>query len=621
MHLHRGSRDEIWGIERRVAVLAGLVGAGFLLLLFHLFRLQVWQYDTYRKLADNNRIRLVEMEAPRGIITDRKGRVVADSIPVYVLAAVAEDMEKDRVGELRRLALLLGRDATEMADRFAEAKKRRFQPVTVIPGLTGEEVARFELEKDLFPGLSIQVVPRRWYPYGTVLAHVLGYVGEVSADALKAGKYPGAEAGDMVGQGGLELAYDATLRGKDGGRQVEVDARGREIAFLGIEEPLPGARMTLTIDLDVQLALEEALGGAGAGVVLDARSGEVLALASHPAFDPNEFAAGITRLRWRELAEDPRHPLQNRAVSGVYPPGSTFKPVTALAGLMAGTLTEEGAITCTGGLPFGKRVFRCWKGGGHGRISLHRSLVESCDVYYYLAGDRAGIDAIARWGGALGLGRRTGIDLPGEAAGLLPSQAWKRTARKEAWFPGETLSVAIGQGYVLVTPLQLASLYQTLATHGRALRPHLVLKAETVEGQLLFAASREERQVAEIPERSWEAVDSALLGVTEEPGGTGWWGRVKGVKVAGKTGTAQVVGLEQNAPRKRMEDMAELTRDHAWFAAFAPFGQPEVAAAVLVEHGGHGGSAAAPIVAKVLSRYWGTADRTQPAPADAATGD
>ncbi len=605
--LSQGARDDIPGLQLRLTLASGAVGIAFLLLLIHLMSMQVFRHERYQKLADHNRIRLVEMTATRGIVRDRNGVILADSVPSYHLGAVLEDMPREREDELRALALHLGRPAEEAVERFrADPRKVPFRAIPVLLDLAPGEVARFEADKEQFPGISVQVAPRRFYPFGKTAAHLLGYAGEISPEQLASGRFPGARVGDAVGQGGIESWYDTRLRGKNGGRQVEVDAQGHEIGLLGVQEPVAGANLTLSIDIRVQQALEDALGPRGAGVVLDARTGEVLALASHPAFDPNEFAVGISRARWRELADDPEHPLQNRALSGLFPPGSAFKAVTAIAGLMEGTLDPGANLACSGGYSFGDRVYRCWQAKGHGRVSLHRAIVESCDVYFYQQGERAGIEGLYRWGSALGLGRKTGIDLPGEVAGLMPSPAWKRTARKEPWYPGETLSAAIGQGSVLVTPLQLALLYQELGNRGRRMVPRVVSRIEGPEGELRWRSEPVPLDAAPVSGTAWSLVDLALLGVTEEKGGTGWGARLKGVRVAGKTGTAQVAALAPDAPRRQLADTALEARDHAWFAAFAPFEAPELAGAVVVEHGGHGGTAAAPVVGKAFAAWWGT---------------
>ena len=462
-------------------------------------------------------------------------------------------------------------------------------------------MALFEADQERFPGSRLVPVPRRYYPYGEMAAHILGYVGEISRAQLDSGIYAGARKGDTVGKHALELAYDGFLRGHDGGRQVEVDAHGREINILGATEPVPGANLTLTIDLRLQEALEQEFSGKrGAGIILDAATGEVLAIVSRPAFDPNEFSLRITDERWNEIILDPGHPLQSRALQGMYPPGSTYKIVTAIAALMEGAIDPDEYLFCSGGYSYGRRVYRDWKPQGHGKVDLFRAIVESCDVYFYQAGERTGIDALARWASVLGLGRKTGIDIPGEAAGLVPSPDWKFATRGEVWFPGETLSAAIGQGYVLVTPLQLASLYATVARRGVQMDPFVVSRSEDVKGLELYRRDPMVKRESEIGPEVWDRIVKALEGVVQDDKGTGRVARLAGILVAGKTGTAQVVRLQES---KEEDEVPYELRDHGWLAAFAPVDRPQVVVTVVVEHGGHGSSSAGPIVARMLKRY------------------
>jgi penicillin-binding protein 2 len=580
----------------------GVMALVFFLLTFYFWHLQILQHSRYQKLADNNRIRLVEMPATRGIITDRNGVILADSTPEYSIALIPEDMEEDREGEIFSLARMLGRDAEEAFLLFEDRSTGApYRAVRIFDHLTEREVALFETDQERFPGSRLVAVPRRYYPYGELAAHILGYVGEISRAQLDSGIYTEARKGDIVGKYALELAYDGFLRGRDGGRQVEVDAHGRELNILGATEPVPGANLTLTIDLRLQEALEQELSGKrGAGIILDAATGELLAMVSKPAFDPNEFSLRLTDERWNEITLDPGHPLQSRALQGMYPPGSTFKVVTAIAALMEGAIDPDEQLFCSGGYRYGRRVYRDWKLQGHGKVDLFRAIVESCDVYFYQAGERTGIDALARWAAVLGLGRKTGIDIPGEAVGLIPSPDWKLRTRGEVWFPGETLSAAIGQGYVLVTPLQLVSLYATVARKGVQMDPFIVSRSEDARGFELYRRDPMVKRESEIGPEVWDRIVKALEGVVQDDKGTGRVARIAGIPVAGKTGTAQVVRLQES---RAEEDVPYELRDHAWFVAFAPVDRPRVAAVVVVEHGGHGSSAAAPIVARILKRY------------------
>jgi len=600
------------GMEKKLVILVGVIAASFLLLVLYFWRLQILQYDNYQRLADNNRIRLVEMLATRGIITDRNGIILADSTPNYSLAVVPEDMDDDWEAELRALARQLSRDPDEAVSRLAESVQNEpYRAIRIFENLDDTEVALIESESDRFPGANLRVIPRRYYPFGQVAAHTLGYVGEVSPEQLASGLYREANMGDIVGKFGLEKIYDNFLRGKDGGRQVEVNAQGKEINVLGITEPVPGLNLVLNIDIRMQEILEEALvGKQGAAVVMDVKSGGILAMVSKPSFDPNEFSLRITRQRWNEILKDPSHPLQNRAVQGVYPPGSTFKVVTAAAALMENAIDPDEELFCPGFYRYGRRNYRDWKLGGHGKVNLFRGIVESCDVYFYQAGERTGIDALSNWAFDLGLGKTTGIDLPGELEGLIPTQEWKRSTKHEPWFPGETLSASIGQGFVLVTPLQMVSLYSTVANRGLLLEPHIISRIEDVTGAIVEERNPEIKRRSGVSQDAWSRIVEALVGVVENDKGTGRGARLRDFAVAGKTGTAQVVRLEEWRGKKEKEIPWEL-RDHAWFAAFAPYDDPEVAVAVIVEHGGHGSSAALPIVAQFLWKYKGMKGRME----------
>jgi len=598
------SKIPLPGMEKKLVILVGIIAASFLFLVLYFWRLQIFQHDNYQRLADNNRIRLVEMPATRGIITDRNGIILADSTPNYSLAVVPEDMDDDWEVELRALARLLSRNPDEAVNRFTESgRKEPYRAIRIFENLDDREVALIESESDRFPGANLRVIPRRYYPFGRAAAHTLGYVGEISPEQLASRLYRGASMGDIIGKFGLEKIYDNYLRGKDGGRQVEVNAQGREINVLGITEPVPGLNLVLNIDIRMQKILEEGLAGKqGAAVAMDLKNGGILAMVSQPSFDPNEFSLRISRQRWNEILKDPSHPLQNRAIQGVYPPGSTFKVVTAAAALMEKSLDPDDEIFCPGYYRFGGRTYWDWKLGGHGKVNLFKGIVESSDVYFYQAGEKTGIEAISNWAFDLGLGKTTGIDLPGELGGLIPTPEWKKRTKNEPWFPGETLSASIGQGFVLVTPLQMVSLYSTVANRGLLLEPHVLSRIEDVTGRVVEEKNIEIKRRSRVSQDAWNRIVEALVGVVENDKGTGRRARIRDFAVAGKTGTAQVVRLEAWRGKKEEEIPWEL-RDHAWFIAFAPYDDPEVAVAVVVEHGGHGSKAALPIVARFLRRY------------------
>lgn len=592
------------GLERKLVVLIAVIAASFLFLLVFFWRIQIIQHKKFQSLADHNRIRLVEMPATRGIIKDRNGVILADSTPNYSLAAVPEDMNEDWEEELRSLADLLARDADDIVARFRDGMSvGSYRAVKISENLNGREVAIIETESDNFPGINLKVIPRRYYPFGKMASHMLGYVGEISRDQLSSRLYRGARMRDIIGKSGLEKIYDNYLRGKDGGRQVEVNARGKEINVLGINEPVPGLNLVLSMDVLLQKALEKAFTGEqGAAVVMDVKTGGILAMLSKPGFDPNEFSMRLSSDRWQDILMEPSHPLQNRAVQGVYPPGSTFKVVTAAAALMEKAIDPDEELFCPGYYRYGNRTYRDWKRSGHGKVNLFKGIVESCDVYFYQAGERTGIDGLSRWAFDLGLGKKTGIDLPGELEGLIPTSGWKKRVKKEPWFPGETLSAAIGQGFVLLTPIQMVSLYSTIARKGLLIEPHVVSRIESVTGQVMEEKSLEIKRRSGVSQEVFNRIVEALVGVVENDKGTGRGIRTRGFKIAGKTGTAQVVRLEEWRGKKEKDIPWEL-RDHAWFAAFAPYDNPEVAIAVVVEHGGHGSSSAGPVVARFLRKY------------------
>lgn len=584
---------------RRLPVFTVAAVAVFTLLALRLYYLQIVRGEHYRRLAEQNRISLIRVRAPRGIVYDRHGNVLVTNRPSF---SVAIDLQAARdVGATAvAVAGALGLDRAELARRLGAVEPyRRYEPVRVKEDVSREEVAVLEGLRYDHPGILVTVEPRRSYPHNTLASHVLGYVGEINAAELKARAELGYRMGDHIGKMGIEKRLDTDLRGRDGFQQMEVDALGRGVRVLTGIPAVAGRSVTLTLDLALQQAAEEALGGrAGAVVAIDPRDGGVLAAASSPPIDPNAFSHGMSQAAWEQLSGDPLLPLQNRIAQAQYPPGSVFKIVTAVAALEADAVTPATAFTCRGALRYGNRDFRCWKRGGHGDVSLHRALVESCDVYFYQAGLKVGVDGIARVARELGLGRATGLEVVGEAAGLIPDSEWKRRARGEPWYSGETLSAAIGQGYDLVTPVQAALLAATVANGGAVVRPHLVRRVSEPDGAVVRAGGATvERNVVLRPE-TLAAVRRGLWGVVNEPGGTGGAARVEGLWVAGKTGTAQVVGMTASGARRAG---GRETGDHAWFVCFAPGAAPRVAIAAIVEHAGHGGTESAPVARRLLT--------------------
>jgi penicillin-binding protein 2 len=588
-------------LRRRVSVAVGVALLGFLLLLARLWDLQILRGDEMRTLSENNRIRLHRTQATRGTVLDRAGRVLIDSRPSFDAVMVPED-SPDEEETVENLSQLLHHSAADMHALLAQVGARPpFEEITVKRDLSWDEMVALETHQLDLPGVSLHISPRRSYPLGSQLAHLLGYVGEASPQDLLADAH--YRMGDLVGKAGLEKRWEKYLRGVDGGQQVEVDAVGRKLRVLREVEEVPGDIVKLTIDLDLQETAARALGERdGAVVALDPNTGGILAMVNNPGFDPNIFARGVRPDEWRALVTDKHHPLNNRSIQGQYPPGSTFKIIVATAALEEGVINPFTRIHCPGGLQFGNHYFRCWKKGGHGSMNLHEAIVQSCDVFFYQVAQRLGIDTIAKYARAFGLGMPTGIGLDHEKAGTIPDSAWKRKRFKQPWFAGETLSAAIGQGYVTATPLQMANMIATAAV-GKRFRPHFVHQVETPAGEIVHAETPEESGALHVRQTTLMQVRDALRDVVNTQRGTGKKARLNGVEVAGKTGTAQVVKLGQT--RLKASQVPWQQRDHAWFVAYAPVDAPEIAVAALVEHAdGGGGAVAAPVVHAVMARYF-----------------
>lgn len=580
--------------EERYSLLAGVALTGFALVILGLLRLQVVHHEKYVLLSKENRVRLEIIRAPRGSIYDRNGELLADTAPSFSI--VFRPFPVESTGSLMlvrradwtpRVAALTGLDSTDVHERVAFANRsgqtallRRDAPFAVLAAV---EETRSEL-----PGLEVQVEPLRHYAHGSLAAHLLGYAGEINQGELGDRAERGYHLGDLVGRTGVEKSYEDILRGRDGAEFVVVNAMGRRVARLSEgprQPPVPGHDIVLTIDLKMQRALEEAMAGVerGAAVALDPRDGSILGLVSRPAFDPNEFSHGLSQARWDKLSGGGANPLLNRAIQGVYPPGSTFKVVTMTAALRAGVATAATRLDpCMGGYQFGSRWFACWNKGGHGSLDFIGALEQSCDVYFYQIGSKLGLTPLEEAARDFGLGDRTGLDLPQESRGLIPSVAWydKRWGAGK-WSRGLLLNLAIGQGELLLTPLQMALMMAEVAEGGHAIRPHLV---QAVRGVEAFHPEKPAQAGVIASPAVWEAVQKGLEAVVAT--GTGTAARIPGIRVAGKTGTAQ------NPHGK----------DHALFVCYAPADQPTVALAFVVENSGHGGSIAAPLAARVLRR-------------------
>ena len=580
-------------IEQRLERRVTLFHAGALLLLLG-YLLAFWYLqgvrgEEYAHLAENNRLREIPLLPIRGVIVDRRGEIIASTRPSLRLLWRREDAG-DPEEQLRRLETVLSVPFDKLVERLENAASRPdFVPAVLKEDLTLGELAPIEARREWFPSVEFQQTARRTYPAGPAVAHVLGYVGEVSEQELAASTRDAPlYRGDIVGKTGLERFYDERVRGERGSKFVTVNNLGRQLGE-GRPGTLPhnGDDLALTLDLSLQRTLVEALGDeTGAGVFMDARTGEILAMVSTPAYDPNAFAGGISPAAWTAIVEDPRRPLHDRAIASFYAPGSTFKVIMAIAGLETGAVSPSTTVTCTGSVNMYGRNFLCWKKGGHGTVSIHKALAHSCNVYFYVLGRNLGIEPIHEYGARFKLGMSSGVDLPGEATGVLPSDAWKRRVHGERWYPGETISVAIGQGLLAITPLQLATMIAGVAT-GNLPGPHLV------EGQ------GGEPVNLGISSETLRIVRAALEEAVAQ--GTGRNAALPDVSVAGKTGTAQVF---KHSAGIDADKLPKAERDHALFIGYAPVADPEIAFAVAVEHGGHGGTSAAPIARKVLEVYF-----------------
>ena len=582
-----------------VLALAGLIG--------RLFVLQVVKHDLYTTESEDNRVKIVALPPNRGLIFDRNGVALADNLPSYHLEITPEQVH-DMRSTLQRLGTIIDLRAEDL-DRFHKLLKRarRFDQIPLRFHLSEEEVARFSLDRYRYPGVDIAVDLSRHYPFGKYTVHALGYVGRIDENELQNLDPANYSGTTHIGKIGLEKSYETQLHGTVGYQQVETNAQGRVLRVLETTPPVAGQNLYLNIDYRLQIIAAAALGDVdGALVAIDPNTGGVLALVSSPAYDPEPFVNGIDRPTYRALNEDPDKPLYNRALRGQYPPGSTIKPFLGLAGLAMGATTGDHRIFCPGffQLPGVEHRYRDWRPAGHGSVDLTDAIIQSCDVYFYQLALSLGIDRIDDFLGRFGFGRNTGIDVLEEKAGLLPSRAWKRRVRKQDWYNGETLITGIGQGYLLVTPLQLASATATMAMRGQRYAPRLVYATQNPGGGALkLLAPVAQHSVANVAPQFWQQVLDAMTGVVNNAHGTA---RIIGIGapylIAGKTGTAQVFSVKQGE-KYHKEGLDEKLRDHALFVTFAPVEQPRIAIAVIIENGGHGGSVGAPVARTVMDQY------------------
>jgi penicillin-binding protein 2 len=596
----------------KITFLEYFIAAAFVGLLVGYWRLQIGQHARLLEQAEHNRIRDLPIIAPRGRILDRNGLVLVDNFPSFTILLNRDNvahLTDDHLDEFARALDLDPNDIREMIKRAASLP--RYQPLVLKQAASLKDVAFIDAHRSEFPEIDIIQSQQRFYPKHTVAAAVLGYVGEVSqADLARPGsKY---RPGDLIGKFGIEKEYNSVLRGRDGMKRVVVNSRGQEVGTLDTVDAAPGHDLRLTLDLNLQLTAEAALGNRpGAVVALNPRTGEVLAMVSHPTFDPNDFTHRIPVKTWKQLTTDPMHPLMNKAIQAQLAPGSIFKIITGTAALETGTIRPDFKVLCKGQVTIYGHTYHGWTWwtlhGGHGTVDFHKAIVVSCDVYFYTLGKMLGIDKIDFFADKMGLGRRTGIDLPDEDAGLMPSPSWVRKVYHHAWWPGVTMSVAIGQGAVQMTPLQVAYVIGGIASGGTFFRPHLAFPQELENLGVDPPAQSPNR--FPLSESTVQAVTNGMWGVVNEDGGTGAGARCQGLSVAGKTGTAQVVsqGLQEAVHKVAY-------RDNAWFVGYSPSPDPDIAVAVLVMHGQHS-SVAAPIAGDVIKAYFQEKERNRaPAP-------
>jgi penicillin-binding protein 2 len=591
-------RDEKVSAIRLTASQYIIVGI-FLILVYGLWRLQVMQSDYYSLAAEKNRIRNVPVLAPRGKILDREGRVIVDNYPSFS-ALLLRDSSRDLNADADLIAQGLHLNPDEVRARIRRfATMPQYQPIFLKEDITPDELQFIEAHRNELPELDTIMAHRRLYPRNGFMAHLVGYVGEVSDDMLNQPAFELYNPGDVVGISGVERQYNALLMGKNGSRQALVDSHGREVGRLGETEAIPGKQLKLTIDLDMQIAAEEQLQGKnGAVIAMNPHTGEILAMASGPTFDPNDFAVRVSRDEWNKLVNDPDKPLLNKAIQAQLAPGSTFKVIMSVAGWQEG-IAQNLHVHCPGSADFYGRNYKCWvyfEHRAHGAVDLQTAIYQSCDVFFYTLADRLGIGRISKYATMLGLGEKTGIDLPNEVSGVMPSEEWKIRNFKQKWFAGETISVGIGQGAVAVTPVQLLRAISAISMGGKMVVPHVTNPSDLPPG-MVDAAHYTEVKTIPISAEGWNYITDAMVKVLQ-PGGTAPSAGIPGIEIAGKTGSAQVVSLELRAKVKNSAEFAQ----NGWFVGFTPRRNPDIVVCVLFQGGEHG-RLAARLATQVLKAY------------------
>jgi len=577
--------------EKKMNVLFGIVSLAFLVVFLKLFYLQILNYPYYRGLSDTNSLRLITARAPRGIITDRNGEILATNVPSYSLYVVPADL-KSYGPTMVRLSQILDEPLSSLELTVESRRQRRkYEPIRLQTHLDENLIAQIEENRARLPGVYIQMEPERYYPHGELASHILGYIGEISEEDLTRLRENGYSVGAVVGKKGIERVYDQVLRGEDGGVQVEVDASGIQRRTLAYKKPVQGQTLQLSIDWKVQELAEKLLADqVGSIVVTNPRNGEILAMVSHPNFDPNEFVSGISYKDWGKLLKDKNHPLENRAIQGQYPPGSIFKLITALGALEEGVIDFNKVFLCKGIFWYKTWPYRCWRTSGHGWVNLERAIIESCDIFFYQLGLLVKIDKIHDTAKDMGLGNKTKVDMDSEVAGLVPNAQWKESTQHVPWFPGNTIQMSFGQGYLLTTPLQMLDVTSGFAMDGKIYKPHLLYKiVDQNTGRTVFEKQPEILRSASIDQKYLDFIKTTMEKVISSDYGTGKKARISGVRVAGKTGTSENPHGDT----------------HAWFTAFAPAEDPKVSVIVMVENGGEGGVVSAPMAKRVMEQALG----------------
>lgn len=593
--------DSDW-FKSRINLAMLVVMLAFLTLISRLFYLQIVEGDSFRKLSENNRIRKRTVTAPRGLVFDRNGVQLVDNRPSFDLQIVPQDARPVKE-TLARLSEYLGVPVEEFQAQIDKAKGLpSYKPVVLKKDIGWDMMSSVEVKGFDLPGIQVAVKQRRFYIEEGVAAHILGYIGEISMSELESEEFSDYRIGDGIGKAGIEKSFEKILRGKRGEELVEVNASGMVVKVINSREAAPGDNVFLSIDVNLQKRAEALLAGKAASLAaVDTSTGQILVLASSPSYDQNVFIGGISGTDWRNLVSNPLRPLENKVIQAEYPPASTYKIITAMAALEEGVVDRNTSFFCGGQLKHGDRYFRCWKKGGHGQVDVVDALAESCDVYFYHVGQRLGVDKIAWYARAAGLGQLTGIDLDHEEKGLVPSSLWKRKRMGVPWHSGETLSISIGQGYNLATPMQMLGVIAAVANGGARLKPHLLKSVSAPDGEVLYESTPEVIGHLPVSPSNLQIIRDGLFEVVNTRRGTAWFARLPDATVYGKTGTAQVVGRKGDGP----ERYADHQKPHAWFVAFAEKdGKPGIAVSVMVEHGEHGSSAAAPIARDIIRQYF-----------------